>query len=250
MKHRTKVMLTLASLTLAIAVDGWAVDETRFSGFLDDYSRLKPVLDKYNTSYHAPPDIDKKLAKFDAVMIDQPEIFIDEESKYKGMKPDDMLAIANAFREIVTEEVKKTHAVVEEKGPNVLYLRFALSGLYLTKKWSKNPLAYTPVGFIAHGAKSRLTKDITKKINLVEANLEVQMWDSHTSKLLAELYAPEGLRKDKEKGQKASPATWEGVEQMMQVAAARFHCRLENSRRPEEQRVDCFKKITGEDQKK
>ncbi len=48
-------------------------------------------------------------------MIDQPEIFIHPDSKYKGMKPDDMKALADGFREILIDEIKKRDIrVVEE----------------------------------------------------------------------------------------------------------------------------------------
>jgi hypothetical protein len=40
-----------------------------------------------------------RLAKLDSVMIDQPEIFVSPDSKYKGLKPDDAKALADAIQE-------------------------------------------------------------------------------------------------------------------------------------------------------
>jgi len=60
--------------------------------------------------------------------------------KYKGMKPDDMKVLSDDLREVMVEKLKDHFTIVEETGPNVLYFRMALSGLYLKKKRSKKTL--------------------------------------------------------------------------------------------------------------
>jgi uncharacterized protein (DUF2235 family) len=65
---------------------------------------------------------------------------------YKGMKPDDMKAIADSLRENVASELRAAgYEIVDKPGPNVMYVRMAVGDLMLQKR--KRPiLAYTPVG--------------------------------------------------------------------------------------------------------
>ncbi len=103
------------------------------SDFLTDYSRLKKSSDEYMDYKYLAPGVER-MTNYSAVMIDQPEIFIAPNSKYKGMKPDDMKALADAFRSAMAQALAGTYMVVDQPGPNVLYLRFAISNLQLKKK--------------------------------------------------------------------------------------------------------------------
>ncbi len=226
------------------------VDEARFSGFLDDYSKLEPNPELITDLLYAAPDGVEKVAQADSIMIDQPEIFIHPESKYKGMKPDDMKVLSDAFREIMVDELKDTLTIVEEKGPNVLYIRMGITGLYIKKKRSMNPLSYTPLGLVKGALTKALTKDITKKLSLVEANLEAEMLMSQTGERLGAAVIQRGIHKDKEKGQKEDRTSWEEVETLLRRAGKRLACRLKNARLPEGERIDCLERLATETAKK
>ena len=162
------------------------------------------------------------------------------ESPYKGFKPDAMKAIADGFRAAVIEELSATFTVVEEPGEKVLYLRLAATNLYVKRKWSKNPLSYTPVGIAANAVKKALTKNLDKKLSLVELNVEAEMLDSMTGERLAAAVESLGVRKDKEAGQKKDPTSWSQLEWAMRECGRRMRCRLDNARRPLEEWVDCL----------
>ncbi len=226
------------------------VDEARFSGFLDDYSKLEPNPELITDLLYAAPDAEEKAAQADSIMIDQPELFIHPESKYKGMKPDDMKALSDAFREIMVDELKEVYTIVEENGPNVLYMRIGITGLYIKKKRSKNPLSYTPFGVVRGALKNALTKDITKKLSLVEANIEVETLMSLTGERLGAAVIQRGIHKDKEKGQKEDRTSWEDVETLLHRGGKRLACRLKNARLPEGERIDCLERLATETAKK
>jgi hypothetical protein len=97
-----------------------SVDAARFSGFLDDYSNLEPNPELVTDLLYIVPGHVEKLAGFDSIMVDQPEIFIHPESKYKGMKPDDMKVLSDDLREVMVGKLKDQYTIVEETGPNVL----------------------------------------------------------------------------------------------------------------------------------
>jgi hypothetical protein len=245
MNGQAKTALAFALLILAAALAG----EEPAPGFLiTEYSKLEPVAeDRPGDLYYVAPGAQEKLAGYRAVLIEQPEIFLHPESSYKGMKPDQMKALADAYAEAVEEALEESDEwpgdvsfeVVEEPGPGVLHLRVAIGDLVLKKKRSKNPLAYMPIGATVRLAKSALTQDLTTKVSLVEVSLEIELLDSQTGEVLGAGVWSRGARKDKAAGQKAEPASWEELEAIMLESGRRLNCRLNNSRVPKEEWVDC-----------
>jgi hypothetical protein len=122
--------------------------------------------------------------------------------------------------------------IVDQPGPNVLYLRFAISNLQLKKK-KKRLLGYTPIGLVAGAAKSALTSDITKKIDLKGLTMEMEVLDSNSEEQLAALLETRSGKKD-------DPASWAELEALIAVYSQRVRCRLDNARVVEENRVDCL----------
>ena len=173
-----------------------------------------------------------KMANYSAVMIDQPEIFIAPNSKYKGMKPDDMKQLADAFRSAMAASLSTTYMIVDQPGPNVLYMRFAISNVQLKKK-KKGLFSYTPIGLVAGAAKSAMTSDFTKKIDLKGVTVEVEILDSVSEEQLAALL-------EMRSGKKDDPASWAELEALITVYGQRVGCRLDNARKTEENRVDCL----------
>ena len=104
------------------------------SGFLSDYSRLKPVKGTEIRMYTAP-DAYEEFKNYTAVMIDQPELVIANDSRYKGFKPDDAKAVADTMRKSLSDAVTKGGrvAVVDKPGPGVLFVRLAASNIHLKK---------------------------------------------------------------------------------------------------------------------
>jgi hypothetical protein len=192
--------LTVLALCCGAAWAVWAADSpdsSEFSGFLSDYSGFAPPPgDNIVDLIWLAPDLRARLQGYDSIMVDQPEIFLHAESPYAGFKPDDMKVIADGFRNAVTEELATAYAVVEEPGEKVLYLRIAATDLYVKRKWSKNPLNYTPVGFALSTIKKKLTKDLDKKLSLIELGVEAELLDSTTGERLAAAVERLGARKD------------------------------------------------------
>lgn len=231
--------ISLAST--ALAQDEMQADKegVEYSGFLSDYSKLEvdPTGRVAQLWYVVPGGLER-LEDYDALMIDQPEIFVAEDSKYKGMKPDQMTALAEAFREILVEELEQDYRIADAAGPSVMLMRVALGDVYMKKK-GRGLFSYTPVGAVVHAAKKAAIDDLTKKLELIEVTLEMELLDSQSGEQLAALVNKRGQAKDKELGLKEEEAEWEKVEELMQVYASRLHCRLNNARQLAEQRVDC-----------
>ena len=218
--------LTIAALSSALAQD------LHSSDFLSDYTQLKKSSDKYMDYTYLAPGAPDKMGRYSAVMIDQPEIFVAPNSKYKGMKPDDMKQLADAFRGAIAESLSTTYMIVDQPGPNVLYVRFAISNVQLKKK-KKGLFSYTPIGLVAGAAKSAMTSDFTKKIDLKGLTMEMEILDSNSEEQLAALLETRSGKKDE-------PASWAELQAIIAVYSQRVGCRLDNARLAEDKRVDCL----------
>ena len=234
MKGRTTIYSGLTAALLLSATTGIAADN---SGFLTDYSKLKPIAGSDTLMYTAP-NAYTDLKNYKAVMIDQPELVIADDSKYKGIKPDDAKAVADALRAQMSDTVTKNGRmfVVDKPGPGVLYIRMAASNVHLKKK-GRGLLGYTPAGFVVGSAVSA-GQEMKQKVILQDMNLEMEVQDSQTQKVLAAMV-------DKiHPGAKAKAGeSWSKEHTVMDYWATRFHCRLENSQKPESEWQDCEKAL-------
>ena len=235
---KNSASISSAGLVLAgYLIGGLAAAQN--SGFLDDYSKLQDVDDFYLDQVYFVPGALERLKGMNAVMVDQPEIFIAEDSPYKGAKPDAMKILADTLREGMRERVATRFNVTETPGPGTIYLHWAITDLYLQKK-KKKFYAYTPTGFILDGAKNAVIQDIWKKVDIVEMTIEAELVDSANDEVLVAVLVDEGARKDKEAGQKKrDPVTWEEIDAMMQTFGSRLTCRMDNARKAAGDQEDC-----------
>jgi len=232
MKHRKAGAISLAFFLTMTAFGSALAEDLYSSDFLSDYSQLRKSSEKYMDYTYLAPGAPDKMGKYSAVMIDQPEIFVAPNSKYKGMKPDDMKQLADAFRGAMAQSLSTTYMIVDQPGPNVLYIRFAISNVQLKKK-KKGLLGYTPIGLVAGAAKSAMTSDFTKKIDLKGLTVEMEVLDSNSEEQLAALLETRSGKKDE-------PASWAELEALIAVYGQRVDCRLGNARVAEDKRVDCL----------
>jgi hypothetical protein len=232
MRHR-KAEASFVTLMIAIMAVGAAnAQDIQYSEFLSDYSQLQKSSGVQMDYTYVAPGAEQRMSNYIAVMIDQPEIFVAPDSKYKGIKPDDMKALADSFRAGLAQALTESYLVVDQPGPNVLHLRMALSNVYLKKK-RKRLLSYTPIGLVAGVAKSIVISDITKKIDLKGFTVEMEVLDSTTEERFAALL-------EIRSGTKAEPASWKDVEELIALYSQRVRCRLDNARVAESKRVDCL----------
>ena len=212
--------------------------------FLTDYSLLEPFADGVADYRYVAPNAFKDLANYNALMVDQPEIFISPDSKYKGAKPDNLKAIADLMRtSLATRLEEGGYNIVQSAGPGVLYLRIALADLELIKK-KRGLTGYTPTGFIAHATMRGLTKDLAKKVRIDYLTIELEVTDSMTGEVLVAGLISKG-REVREEGAKEGKVKseviqWETFEAYFQSLGQRIHCRLSNAKLPESDWEDCL----------
>ncbi len=234
MRRALKIFL---ALTIGVfSVPGLAQDQ--FSGFLDDYEQLQPSDDVWINYLYTGPDFREKLADTTAFMIEQPEIFVAAESKYGGMKPDDMKMMADSLRAIFAEALVEKFQIAASPGPNTLIMRMAFTNVHLKKK-GRGLLGYTPVGFVASSAKRAMMNDFVDNILLTEVVWEAEILDSQTGERYGALLISLG-----NKATKKEFTSWDQLMQVLEVGAKRILCRIDNARAEEGEIRDCLAEIT------
>lgn len=236
----------IVSCATAMLISG-ALSVSAADEFLTAPEKLQPDERFGGDLVYHPDDVLERLPKFDSLMVDEPVIFLADDSDYKGFKASDLAAISNMMREsfakgLSTQPVSfGNFKVVDEPGPSVLLVRLAVKDLYV-KKQKRGLLSYTPVGIVAHGVVD-MASDAVDKTNLVELKVEAEMLDTVSGEVLFAAILDRGHRKNKKAHQKEEQAGWAAPGTVSEKLGRRLACRLDNGRLPEEKRTDCVKTI-------
>ena len=215
--------------------------------FLSHPEQLQPDERFAGNLMYFSEDALERLPGYDSVMVDEPVIFLAPDSPYDGFKASDMTDLSNLMRDSLTAGLANeptsfgNYRVVDEPGTGVLYLRIALTNVYIRKN-KRGLLSYTPTGFIAHGARS-LSKEVFEKTTLVEMSLEAELLDSQGGEVLFAGILDLGHRKDKKAHVKEEAADWEVTGAIAETMGRRLACRLDNARRPQDQRRNCIEEL-------
>lgn len=234
MRHAFKVLLALTIGVFSVP----ALAQDQISGFLEDYDQLQPSDDVWISYIYLRPNFREKIADTRAFMLEQPEIFVAADSKYGGMKPDDMKMMADSLRAVFAEGLVEKYQIAASPGPNTLNMRMAFTNVHLKKK-GRSLLGYTPIGFVASSAKKALMNDFVDNILLTEVVWEAEILDSQTGERYGALIISLG-NKDKKK----EFTSWDQLMQAMEVGTARLMCRLDNAKVEEDEIRDCLAEIT------
>ena len=210
-----------------------SAEEMIYSGFMSDYSELRKVEDGSADYRFLAPDAANRIAKYNAVMIDQPEIFLANDSPYRGVKPKHLDALAESVRAGLSRALQDDVYVVDNAGENVLYLTVALTNLKLEKR-KKKPLNYLPVALVVGSVSGAASSDIAKKANFDSLVFELEAFDSVSGERIVALI--DHLYHDED----TELSSWEEVDQFMAGYGELIACRFGNAHLAEDQRADCL----------
>jgi len=231
-KVRFAMLPVAAMLACGLANVASAVDYDH--KFLSDYGKLVATpLPNGATDllWVSPAATPERLSKYTALMIDQPEVLISPKSDYDGAKPADLTAIAEQLRKDIVDALKAGgYGIVESPGPNVLYLKSAITDLMLQRK-KRRLLAYTPIGFVLKAGADAM-RDMMEKYDIMGDAAQGQILDSQSSEVLGEFVA---LR-----GNNGQRITFDQMNTEVQGFASRLRCRLDNTHVPQDKRIDCL----------
>ena len=200
--------------------------------FLTDYSLLEKRDGTIFEAAYVAPGARERLEDYNAVMVDQPEIFIAPDSKYKGAKPDQLKALADTSRGAMVERLEAGgYTVTETPGDGVILIKQG------EKRIWRGEVPYTPVGFVVHSTRQAAIKDLWKKIDIIEMGLEMELTDSQSGEIFAAMVSQQGHRETDDVEQ--DPVTWEELDAMFLTIGERMRCAMDNARIAEDARADC-----------
>jgi len=204
--------------------------------FLSDYSKLQPrTAGAVSDLAYVAPESHARLANYDGVAVDQPQVLVSPNSDYKGGKPQDMALIAEYLRSGLTQHLTAGgYKVVDQPGPRILYIRLALTDLEMKKK-KRSLLAYTPVGAVVKAGTDAL-KDALDKVDITGMAFQGELLDGQTGEVLAALVVPRG----KPPGGKEMRMDFDELDALVGEYGARLRCGLDNARVAAEKQVNCL----------
>jgi hypothetical protein len=235
MSSYRKACYGIATLS-ACLLTGGALAADFDQTFLDDYSKLQPrTSGEISDLFYAARDLYDKAATITVVAVDQPHILISPDSPYKGGKPADMAQLAELMRATLAEQLTLGgYGIADAPGPDVLYLRLALTDLELKKK--KRPLlGYTPIGAVVKAGTDAM-KETLDKVDITRMTLQAELLDGSTGEVLAAIV----MARDTPEGDKEVRIELEELTALLTEYGARMRCGLDNARLAPEQRIDCL----------
>lgn len=205
------------------------------SGFFDDYSKLEPADAPWADFVYITDEWREVAANTTTFIIPQPELFLAPDSKYKGMKPDDMKIITDSMRQLFVEAFADDFQIAASPGPNTIMLRMAFSNLNLKKKPRIPVVGWLPPAYIASSAKRAFLNEFTDNILLTEVVWEAEMLDPQTGEIHGQIIVLLGDRSDKDQF-----TSWDELVTALAIGAKRLRCRFDNTRVSPAAQRDCY----------
>ena len=144
----------------------------QYSGFLSDYSKLKPNPDYENTVRYVRKELNKNIHRYVAVIVEPVTIYVATDDASKLMPDRGRTALANYFQQAIVWAVTDAFPVVHEPGPLVLRLRSALVGV--------------DVGGAPSGdQKGAGGEALERTLNIGKIGVEMELVDSETGEQIA-----------------------------------------------------------------
>ena len=216
MKFSTLIATTFLLGSFSLSSTAWAADATRYSGFIDSYPKLE--LDPRGGGGQIYIKPGASLGSYDKIMIPPIEVWLADDSKYKGFSPDDLKDITDELFRVMLANLEPDYPVVSKPGKGVLVVRLAVTDVYAKKK-KRGLLGYTPIGAVAGAATGAY-----RKVKLNDATIEAELMDAGSLDQLAVLVDKLSVSKG------GGETSWEDIHKAMDYYAKRLRARLDADR--------------------
>ena len=177
MKNKIMVFGFMAILLISFSANA---AEMKKSGFLGDYSGLKKGPSGGADWVYMNKGVN--FGQYNKVIMDQVTFYLKNDAKDKGIQPDDIKELTEAFDNAVRENIGKNYPLVDQPGPDVMRIRFAITDLVPNKPGISAVTTVMPIGL----GVSMLKKAVTgKHTGVGETNMELEVLDSVTNQRIA-----------------------------------------------------------------
>jgi hypothetical protein len=190
------------------------------SGFLQDYSQLKPGGDDQAALVYIKPGIN--LKPYNKLMFERVRVVLSDKADYQAVDPVLLKELTDYYQNAIFNAVKGGYEIVDQPGPDVLRVRVAITQLQPSSPVSNTLSTIVPVGIVVAGATKAATDE---NLGTGEAGTEFEMLDSVTGERLAAAV-------DRRQGGKgAFRGKWDDTKDAFDFWAKRFRTRLDQMRK-------------------
>jgi len=227
-------------LTLVFSSQTWGTEQPNIleSGFISGSPAMTPMPEMTGVWYWNEPGV--KFHEYNKLLLDNVEIFIAPDSKYKGFDADQMKILADSMRAVMIHAMEPDYPVVTRPGPGDMVARLAITNVYL----GKPPFRlreYTPIGLVIGGVKT--LAGVPKNFSIKNASVEAELFDGQSGKRVAVRIDTRPIRSLDEDPQSTGEIddfeewsddpkelSWDVIEESLQVYGQRFRKRVEQAR--------------------
>lgn len=149
----------------------------QYSGFLSNYSNLKPNPNFENAVTYVSQDPNKNVHKYIEIIVEPPAVYVSTDSDEKLVTNEARQALIDYFQNSITRAVQDAFPTTEQKGPLALRLRTALIGVDVANAAS----GQKGDGVLEH------------PINIGKVGVEMELVDSETGEQIAAAVDRENL---------------------------------------------------------
>jgi hypothetical protein len=214
-----KIMLGTLLCTAALLSGCSTTTPASQSGFLSDYSQLKPAPDREGVMLYVDQNAD--LRPYTKLMFDPIQVLVTPSAEQPSLAPDVVQRISAQFEESLRRELAPAYQAVKEPGPDVLRVRTAITNIQPAQPPS-SALDYVPikaiynVGREAAGGAPRVA----------EMQAEVEVLDPAGKRVVAATVT----RKGDDHLPQGEQITWESLQPITDYWARNFRTRLDQLR--------------------
>lgn len=172
-------VITALSMMLALSVTSCASAQ-KPSGFLGDhYKDLQPGPEGGVKMRWMKPGHD--FTKYNKVMLDNVVFYFAPDSEDKGIDPEVMKSLSDAFHLELVNALKDKYPIVSEPGPDVAHIKFALTGIRQSRPVISGVSSIIPVGLAASVTKKGVSDSW---IGSGATGMEVLVFDSMSNEVI------------------------------------------------------------------
>ena len=146
--NRSIRLAMVAVLSFALALSATACASfSKQSGFLDGYYKdLQPGPEGGVKERWLKPGVD--FSKYDKVMLDGVVFYFAPDSDDKGIDPEVMKELSDAFDKELVDALKDKYPIVSDPGPDVLRIKIALTGIKQSRPVLSGVTSIVPAGIV------------------------------------------------------------------------------------------------------
>jgi hypothetical protein len=217
----TKKLAHFAMLLLSVTILGCAaggMQKVTTTGFLNDYSKLKPGGEDRAALLYVKPGADFK--PYNKIMFDRVTVWLTFDAENRSVDPAMLKEMTDYYQNALFEAVKGGYEIVDKPGPGVLRVRVAITDVKPSNPVGNTMSTIVPVGIVMAGATKATSGD---NLGTGEASTEMQILDAQTGEVLGEAV-------DRRQGGKgAFRGKWDDTKEAFDFWAKRFRTRLDEA---------------------